>query len=160
LAQWVEAGRIELGVVQLPAPGDAFQVTPLLDESFVLLVPKKHPLARRRLPKLAELGKEAFVFYKGRARDVAQAACRAAGFEPRTACESGELETIRSLVAADLGIALLPELAARGSVPGCAVVRLGGPPIRRSVALLQRKGQELSPAAQSFRRLLIGEAVA
>jgi hypothetical protein len=103
--------------VQLPAPGDAFQVTPLRDESFVLLVPKKHPLARRRLPKLAELGKEAFVFYKGRARDVAQAACRAAGFEPRTACESGELETIRSLVAADLGIALLPELAARGSVP-------------------------------------------
>jgi DNA-binding transcriptional LysR family regulator len=159
VAQWVEAGRIELGVVQLPAPGDAFQVTPLRDESFVLLVPKKHALARRRLPRLAELGKEAFVFYKGRARDVAQAACRAAGFEPRTACESGELETIRSLVAADLGIALLPELAARGSVPGCAVVRLGGPPIRRSVALLQRKGQELSPAAQSFRRLLIGEAV-
>ena len=160
VAQWVEAGRIELGVVQLPASGDAFQVTPLLDESFVLLVPRKHPLARRRLPKLAELAKEAFVFYKGRARDVAQAACRAAGFEPRTACESGELETIRSLVAADLGIALLPELAARGSVPGCAVVRLGGAPIRRSVALLQRKGQELSPAAQSFRRLLIGEAVA
>ena len=148
----------KLGVVQLPAPGDAFTVTPLLDESFVLLVPKSHALARRRLPKLTELSKESFVFYKGRARDVAQAACRSAGFEPRTACESGELETIRSLVAADLGVALLPELAARGSVPGCAVVRLGGNPIRRSVALLQRRGQELSPSAQSFRRLLIGEA--
>jgi DNA-binding transcriptional LysR family regulator len=68
------------------------------------------------------------------------------------------LETIRSLVAADLGVALLPELAARRSVPGCVVVRLGGEPIRRSVALLQRRGQELSPSAQSFRRLLIGEA--
>ena len=158
VAQWVESGMIELGVVQLPAPGDAFTVTPLLDESFVLLVPKSHALARRRLPKLTELSKESFVFYKGRARDVAQAACRSAGFEPRTACESGELETIRSLVAADLGVALLPELAARGSVPGCAVVRLGGNPIRRSVALLQRRGQELSPSAQSFRRLLIGEA--
>jgi DNA-binding transcriptional LysR family regulator len=88
---------------------------------------------------------------------VAQAACRSAGFEPRTACESGELETIRSLVAADLGIALLPELAARGTVPGCVVVRLGGGPIRRSVALLQRRGQELSPSAQSFRRLLVGQ---
>jgi LysR family hydrogen peroxide-inducible transcriptional activator len=158
VAHWVESGRIELGVVQLPAPGDAFEVTPLLDESFVLLVPKSHALARRRQPKLAELSKESFVFYKGRARDVAQTACRSAGFEPRTACESGELETIRSLVAADLGIALLPELAARGAVPGCAVVRLGGVPIRRSVALLQRRGQELSPSAQSFRRLLIGEA--
>jgi len=156
----VETGRIELGVVQLPASGEDFQVTTLLEESFVLLVPRKHPLARRRLPRLAELAKESFVFYKGRARDVAQAACRAAGFEPRTACESGELETIRSLVAADLGVALLPELAARGVVPGCVVVRPGGAPVRRSVALLQRKGQELSAAAQSFRRLLIGEAVA
>jgi len=158
VAQAVEAGRIELGVVQLPAPGDAFQVTPLLDESFVLLVPRRHGLARRRLPKLASLAPESFVFYKGRARDVAQAACRAAGFEPRTACESGELETIRSLVAADLGVALLPELATREGAAGCAVVRLGGEPIRRTVALLQRRGQELSPAAQSFRRLLIGEA--
>lgn len=158
VAQWVESGRSELGVVQLPAPGDAFEITPLLDEPFVLLVPKGHPLARRRRPALAGLAKEPFVFYKGRARDVAQAACRAAGFEPRTACESGELETIRSLVAADLGVALLPELAARGAGAGCAVVRLGGAPLRRSVALLQRRGQELSPAAQSFRRLLLGQA--
>jgi DNA-binding transcriptional LysR family regulator len=158
VAQWVESGKIELGVVQLPAPGESFEVTPLLEESFVLLLPKKHPLARRRQPKLAELTKESFIFYKGRARDVAQAACRSAGFEPRTACESGELETVRSLVAADLGVALLPELAARGAVPGCAVVRLGGEPIRRSVALLQRRGREISPAARSFRRLLLGEA--
>jgi DNA-binding transcriptional LysR family regulator len=160
VAQWTESGKVELGVVQLPAHGDAFEVRPLLDESFVLLVPKAHPLARRRLPRLKDLSNESFVFYKGRARDVAQAACRSAGFEPRTACESGELETIRSLVAADLGVALLPELAARGSVPGCAVVRLGGVPIRRSVALLRRRGRELSPSAEAFRRLLIGEAVA
>ena len=157
VVQWVESGKIELGVVQLPAPGDAFEVTPLLEESFVLLVPKAHLLARRRLPKLAELSKESFVFYKGRARDVAQAACRTAGFEPRTACESGELETVRSLVAADLGIALLPELAARDAVPGCAMVRLGGAQLRRSVALLQRRNQELSPSAQSFRCLLVGQ---
>ena len=158
VAQWVESSKIELGVVQLPSPGEAFEVTGLLDESFVLLVPKSHPLARRRLPKLADLAKEPFVFYKGRARDVAQAACRAAGFEPRTACESGELETVRSLVAADLGVALLPELAVRSAVPGCVLVRLGGPPLRRSVALLQRRGQELSPSAQSFRKLLLGRA--
>ncbi len=158
VAQWVESGQIELGVVQLPAPGEAFEVTPLLEESFVLLVPKAHPLARRRLPQLAELAKDSFVFYKGRARDVAQAACRAAGFEPRTACESGELETVRSLVAADLGVALLPELAARAAAPGCAIVRLGGEPLRRSVAILQRRGRELSPSARMFRRLLLGGA--
>lgn len=157
VAQWVESGRIELGVVQAPALGAAFTVTPLLDEPFVLLVPKSHPLARRRLPRLADLAREAFIFYKGRARDVAQAACRSAGFEPRSACESGELETVRSLVAADLGVALLPELAARGAVPGCVVVRLGGSPPRRTVVLLQRRGQELSASAQAFRSLLMSK---
>jgi DNA-binding transcriptional LysR family regulator len=62
-------------------------------------------------------------------------------------------------VAADLGVALLPELAARGSVPGCVVVRLGGEPIRRSVALLPAaEVRSFRPPQQSFRRLLGGEA--
>ena len=77
VAQWVEAGRIELGVVQLPASGDAFQVTPLLDESFVLLVPRKHPLARRRLPKLAELRRRRSSFTRaGRAMSPRRPAAR------------------------------------------------------------------------------------
>lgn len=156
VAQWVESGRAELGVVQLPAPAGEFEETLLFAEPFVLLVPRTHALARRRQVRLAELASESFVFYKGRARDAAHVACRAAGFEPRVACESGELETIRALVGAGLGLALLPSLAARLPEPRSAVVRLQGEPVRRRVALLQRRQQALSSAGAAFRELLIG----
>jgi DNA-binding transcriptional LysR family regulator len=88
--------------------------------------------------------------YKGRARDTALAACRAAGFEPRIACESSELETIRSLVGAGLGIALLPQLATRQGAPNCTPLRLRGALVERQVALLSRSGHTLSPGAVVF----------
>lgn len=154
VAQWVESGRAELGVVQAPAPGGAFETSVLFDEPFVLLVPAGHRLSRCRSVKLTDLSAESFVFYKGRARDAVQAACREAGYEPRVACESGELETIRSLVASRLGVALLPALAVGRPDARCAVVRLSGTPVSRRVVLLQRRGQALAPAAIEFRRLL------
>ncbi|RFC43621.1 MAG: DNA-binding transcriptional regulator, LysR family [Verrucomicrobia bacterium] len=154
VAQWVESGRTELGIVQLPAPIGGFEETPLFTETFTLLVPGTHALANRKTARLGELAGEGFIFYKGRARDAALAACREAGFEPRIVCESGELDTIRSLVGAALGIALLPELATRAASPNCTRLRLAGSPVTRSVALLQRRGQSLSPSAQAFRQLL------
>jgi DNA-binding transcriptional LysR family regulator len=154
VAQRVEAGRVELGVVQLPAVGANLVESLLFTEPFALLVPAGHRLAGLRRVGLADLADEGFVLYRGRARDAVHAACRAAGFEPRIACESGELETIRSLVGAGLGIALLPELATRRAPESCAVVRLAGDPVTRRVALLQLKDRALSPAAVAFRKLL------
>jgi DNA-binding transcriptional LysR family regulator len=103
---------------------------------------------------LASLAKEPFVFFKGRARDSALAACRVAGFEPRLACESGELETVRALVAAGLGLALLPELAAQKATPACSMVRLSGPKVERKLIVVTRRGRAVSPAAAEFEELL------
>jgi LysR family hydrogen peroxide-inducible transcriptional activator len=154
VSRWVEEGRVELGLVQLPAGPGSFRQTLLFAEPFVLLVPTGHRLARCRKAVLGELAQESFVFYRGRARDAAQAACRAAGFEPRVACESGELQTIRSLVAANLGLALLPKLAAGANTSQYVAVPLAAPVPEREVALLQRSGRELSPGAAEFRSLL------
>ncbi len=156
VAQWVETGRVEFGIVQLPTTGGSFDETPLFTEPFVALVASAHPAAKQRRISLAKLAHEPFVLYKGRARDTALAACRAAGFEPRIACESSELETIRSLVAAGLGIAILPRLAARQPTAGCTAVRLGGAPVERQVAVLSRSGHTASPSAAVFRKILAG----
>ena len=155
VAHWVDSGRADVGIVQLPAAGGAFEETPLFTEAFTLLVPREHSLGRCEKVALVQLAREGFIVYKGRARDAALRACRDAGFEPRLVCESGELETIRSLVAAGLGIALLPELAIRQAAPLCSSVRLSGEPVTRRVALLQRRGHPLSPAADAFRQLLL-----
>jgi DNA-binding transcriptional LysR family regulator len=154
VAQWVESGRVEFGIVQLPTVGGSFDEHLLLTEPFVLLVATGHPAAKQRSISLAKLAQEPFVFYKGRARDTALAACRSAGFEPRIACESSELETIRSLVAAGLGIAILPRLATRQPTADCVVVRLRGDPVERHVAVLHRSGQAASPSAAVFREIL------
>ncbi len=154
VAQWVESGRVEFGIVQQPTTGDSFDALPLFTEPFVALVPRSHPVARQSSITLGKLSDTPFVLYKGRARDTALGACRAAGFEPRIACESSELETIRSLVAAGLGVAILPQLATRQKSPGCAAVRLRGTPVEREVALLSRAGHAPSPAGAAFRTLL------
>jgi LysR family transcriptional regulator, hydrogen peroxide-inducible genes activator len=154
VAGWVESGKVEFGIVQLPAASGRFETQRLFKESFVLLLSEDHPLSRQRGIALGRLASESFVFYKGRARDSALEACRSAGFEPRIACESSELETIRSLVAAGLGIAILPELATRNPPAGCVVIRLRGCRVMREVAILTRRGHPLSPGASAFREIL------
>lgn len=156
VAQWVENGRVEFGIVQLPAPGGPFDEQLLFTEPFVALIAKGHPSAKQRSVSLAKLAQEQFVLYKGRARDTALAACRATGFEPRIACESSELETIRSLVAAGLGIAILPQLATRNPGAQCVAVHLRGDPVERKVSLISRTGQFPSPSAAVFREILAG----
>ncbi len=152
----VENGRVELGIIQSPAGGGAVEERLLLTESFVLLAARTHPVAAQRSVSLRTLAAEPFVFFKGRARESALAACRGAGFEPRMACESGELETVRALVAAGLGVALLPELAARRAAPECVLIRLRAPKVERQLLVVKRRGHALSPAADEFETLLRG----
>lgn len=157
VAQWVENGRVELGIVQLPTTGGRFEERLLLTEPFVALLPSTHPAAQQRSVSLEKLSAESYVLYKGRARDTALAACRAAGFEPRVACESSELETIRSLVGAGLGIALLPQLATRQPIAHCAAVGIRGATVERQVALLTRPAQRASPGAEAFIRSVLSQ---
>ncbi len=154
VAQSVESGRVEFGIVQLPTTSGSFDEQMLFTEPFVVLVAKANPAAKQKTISLAKLADKPFILYKGRARDTALTACRAAGFEPRIACESSELETIRSLVAAGLGIAILPQLATREPTPGCTVVCLCDNPAERQVALLSRSGHKASPSAAVFRAML------
>jgi DNA-binding transcriptional LysR family regulator len=154
VAEWLESGRAELGFVQLPVAGRGFGVEQLLVERFDLVVPQGHRLAQKDSVGLSELAAESFVFYRGRARESALEACRTAGFEPRVACETMELDTVRALVAAGLGLALLPQLAIRSLGPELVAVRLESNPISRQLGLLHRLGPGLSPAGQVFRALL------
>lgn len=154
VAGWVESGRVEFGIVQLPTTRGNFDEHLLFTEPFVALIAKTHPVAKQKNISLMKLSDQPFILYKGRARDSALAACRAAGFEPRIACESSELETIRSLVAAGLGIAILPQLATRQPSSGCAIVHLQGNTVERQVALLNCSGHTASPSATVFRELL------
>jgi len=150
VADCVESGQADIGFLQLPASKSAFKAQPLITEPFVLLVGKSHALARQKAVLLRQLSAESFIFYKGRARDTALESCRKAGFEPRIVCESGELGTVRALVAAGLGLAIVPRLAAGNLPTTIRTVAIREPKMQRQIAAVWQKGSVLSPAAATL----------
>ncbi|PHK93277.1 LysR family transcriptional regulator [Pseudoroseomonas rhizosphaerae] len=134
----LRAGRLDLGFVRpplTPEPDLAFRW--LLQEHPVAALPSRHPLARRRRLRLAELAPQPLILPPRRTRphshDGVMRLFAAVGLSPRVAQEAEEKQTIVSLVAAGIGIALLPEWAARMRVPGVvfrpvALPRAAAPP--------------------------------
>jgi DNA-binding transcriptional LysR family regulator len=154
VAENVESGLADIGFLQLPASKSAFETRTIISEPFVLLVAKSHPLVKQKEVALKQLAAESFIFYKGRARDTALEACRKAGFEPRIACESGELETVRALVAAGLGLAVVPQLAAGNLPKTIQAITIREPKMHRQIAAVWQKGSVLSPAAHALLKLV------
>jgi DNA-binding transcriptional LysR family regulator len=114
----------------------------LCDDPFSLVVPKDHPLARRRRVPLTSLAAEEFVFPRIDSGSMAAAtydrlmrgACAVAGFEPRILFEINDCQTAQGFVAAGMGIAVLPGLAIEPVHAGVAVRELIDAPARRVVA--------------------------
>ena len=82
----------------------------LLVEPLWLAVPPGHRLAQRRRARLAEVADEPFIMLRHDQglRAVTEALCRKSGFTPRAGFEGDEVATLRGLVAAGLGVSLLP----------------------------------------------------
>jgi DNA-binding transcriptional LysR family regulator len=85
----------------------------LLDDPLHLALPRAHRLADRAELRLEDLSEESWVQTSGTspcARHVVRS-CHAAGFEPRVSFESDDYQTVQGLVAAGVGVALIPGLA-------------------------------------------------
>jgi DNA-binding transcriptional LysR family regulator len=85
----------------------------LLDDPLHLALPAEHALVRRRELQLEDLHEESWVQTSASspcARHVVRS-CHAAGFEPRVSFESDDYQTVQGLVAAGVGVALIPQLA-------------------------------------------------
>ena len=106
-------GELDFAIVQVPKAVDALEITPLLREELLLMVPVAHPLAGRASVSLIELAEEDFIGLGGSFQLTQQVveACRRVGFDPRISYETGALESVRSFVRHELGIGILPRLA-------------------------------------------------
>jgi DNA-binding transcriptional LysR family regulator len=85
----------------------------LLDDPLHLAVPADHPLAGGRPPRLEDLRDEPWIQTSAASPCAKQVvrSCHAAGFEPRVSFESDDYQTVQGLVAAGVGVALIPQLA-------------------------------------------------
>lgn len=160
----LRAGDLDLALLfefageSLPAQDIAR--TDLLEDPMYLALPRAHPLAARERLRLQDLASEAWVQTSSSspcARHVVRS-CHAAGFEPNVAFESDDYQTVQGLVAAGVGVALIPELALSVVREDIVVRELAPhPPGRRVIAALPRAASArtpLTPASTAMLRVL------
>ncbi|SEN96819.1 LysR substrate-binding domain-containing protein [Actinacidiphila rubida] len=145
------AGEVDLAVslaVDAPTARDArFVVFPLLADPMDIALPAGHPLAAVPGLRLARLAEEPWIFgSRGPWREITLAACADAGFVPEQAHAAADWPAIFSLVAAGMGIALVPRMAFSGGLRNEVAVRPldADRPLRRIVGAV-RGGAEDAP---------------
>ncbi len=109
----LRGGTLDAGFVRMPVAEVGLSTTVIHREPFAIVLPKQHPLARKKDLAVDDLAPEAFIAYGKRwapfFHDRWTELCLRAGFAPRVVQETGEMSTALALVAAGLGVAIVPE---------------------------------------------------
>ncbi|CAM4342891.1 LysR family transcriptional regulator [Paenibacillus typhae] len=155
----VSSGEVDLAFIS-PFPENEGNVAGdiVMTEELFAILPQHHPLAGETVIRLEQLRDEKFVlFSQGYSlRPIVWQACIQAGFKPQIAFEGGETDTIRGLVAAGMGVSLLPETALYQTNPmQPAQVRVIEPAVTRTVGIIHRSDGKLPLVARSFRTFLL-----
>ncbi len=148
-------GRLDAGVLALPIHDSQLHAEALFDEPFVLAVPAGNELAARRTLSLEDLADQSLLLLEDGhcLRDQALEVCRLSGAGERTGFRATSLETLRQMVAANVGVTLLPTLAVKPPVAPTGQIRLvefDGPAPSRSIAMVWRKSTAMHAFLQSF----------
>ena len=159
LAQLRE-GRLDAALLALPVHDEHLHVEPLFEEPFVLAVPEHHPLASRDTLHLADLGEQRLLLLEDGhcLRNQALDVCHLAGASEKSGFQATSLETLRQMVAANVGVTLLPMLAVQPPVAQSPDIRLVGfaddPPPSRHIAMVWRRSSAMSGFLASVAALL------
>lgn len=111
----LESHQIDAAIVCPPVPGpQRFESFPYFQESCLVAIPKRHPLARKATISVKSLRNTALIFHNDRSErhDFASTfreACMAKGFTPRVVQETPDLVLALNLVAAGIGITFIPK---------------------------------------------------
>ncbi len=138
------------GVRERPAAG--LRSVALLQDPMHAALPAEHSLVGKPALALADLGGQQWVQTSASspcARHVVRS-CLAAGFEPYVAFESDDYDTVQGLVAAGVGVALIPRLALTRIHPGIVVRALAPQSPERKVTIATMSGPGVAPAARSM----------
>lgn len=154
LVEAVIQGEINMALLgPLPQNEKKIKGTVLFTEDIVALLPSNHPLANRASIKLTELRDDPFILYpKGYVlHDVIMEGCLQRGFHPQVSFEGKDLDAIKGLVSAGLGVTLLPEVTLVDNLPrATARVPIVEPSLKRSVGVVIPKERELLPTEKAF----------
>lgn len=137
-------GAIDVAILALPFEAPGIETLAVYDEAFRVVVPAKHPLARRRHVPIAALDTDELLLLPAGhcLRDQVLGSCTEFSRAPPPGRQGNSLETLRSMVASGLGITVLPATALTERHASALVrsIPFEGDPPQRRVALAWRKG--------------------
>src|SRR3954464_12293297 len=146
LLEKLRAGDVDVGVLALPVSLEGLESRELYVEPFTLAVPNTSPIAKKSHVKLEDIADETLLLLEDGhcLRDQALDVCSRIDVRESDDYRATSLETLRQMVAAGLGVTLLPELATRGpfgSGQGLAVKSFSKPVPSRTVGAVWRRSR-------------------
>jgi LysR family transcriptional activator of glutamate synthase operon len=154
LTDEVIKGQIDLAFVS-PVPRNEPEIIghTLFTEKMMILLHRDHPLAEHPSIILNQLKKDSFVIFRNgfALREIVLNACQQSGFKPKIAFEGEDVDTIKGLVSAGLGVCLLPEITLIENVPNDTIkLNISEPNVTRTVGIIKPKNRDLAPSEQLF----------
>jgi LysR family hydrogen peroxide-inducible transcriptional activator len=155
LLKQLREGRLDAAVLAQPVHDDQLHAQFLFEEPFLLAVPEHHELAKRKTLKLDDLADQSLLLLEDGhcLRDQALEVCELSGASEKSGFRATSLETLRQMVAANVGVTLLPTLAVKPPVARSENIHLlqfrGDVPNRR-IAMFWRKSSALAPFLKKF----------
>jgi LysR family transcriptional activator of glutamate synthase operon len=151
IADVVESGSLDIGVVSPRPARPTLAWRSLFRQRLGVAIPHTHPLSGVGEVSMSQLANEPFVtMHPGYGmRRLLDELCAAAQFQPRIVLESSDLNTSAGLVAAGLGISLMPFDGSQYP-HGVLIVRLSDADAYRDIGMIWNPGRPLSRAARDF----------
>lgn len=152
LLELVERGDVDLSFCVFPLLPGPFEAVELMRDPYVLVVPPDSPLAEReKLPSLREILDLPLISYRTcRTTRRVEERLRMAGQEPNVVFRSDDNGTVQALVAAGVGVALVPQLTVDSADESVAVIDLGERVPPRLIGIAWHSDRQLTPAARAF----------
>ena len=149
ILRMLRKGELDAALLALPLNDDGLEMEILFEEPFVLALPATHPLAGRNDITLQDLdGEELLLLDEGHClREHALEVCALAGAHERVDFHATSMETLRQMVAADVGVTLMPILSVKPPIAATSNLVVSGfaePPPTRTIALVWRSSSAYS----------------
>ncbi len=153
LAKLLLEGALDVAIAALPYPFEPLETELLGSDRLVVAVPSHYPAARAGRITLQQL-REAPAVTLDPAHCLGEQVagfCSSHDVTASVVCRSSQLATVLELVGADVGLSIVPAIAAaRHNTPRCAYVPLVDHDLRREIVAVWRRGSARAPAAQAF----------
>ena len=142
---------VDVAILSLPLKHRDFETTPLLTERLYAALPLDHPRAEAASLALRELREDRFVLLRESHcfRGIALSACERARLDPRVAFESGQFSSLLGMVAAGVGVTLVPEMAIDRNA-GCRYVRISDTRATRTIVAASVRGRSFNRIQRAF----------